>query len=81
MFNPWVRKIPWSRKWQPIPVFLSRKFHGQRSVTGYSLCGTAERQTPLSTCTHGGKVCNRSLLFTTTCKSVISKKVTCKAAY
>ena len=20
-FNPWVRKIPWSRKWQPPPVF------------------------------------------------------------
>jgi len=20
--NPWVRKIPWRRKWQPIPVFL-----------------------------------------------------------
>ena len=21
-FKPWVRKIPWRRKWQPIPVFL-----------------------------------------------------------
>ena len=21
-FNPWVGKIPWSRKWQPTPVFL-----------------------------------------------------------
>ena len=21
-FNPWVRKIPWTRKWQPSPVFL-----------------------------------------------------------
>jgi len=20
--NPWVRKIPWRRKWQPIPTFL-----------------------------------------------------------
>ena len=20
-FNPWVQKIPWSRKWQSIPVF------------------------------------------------------------
>ena len=26
-FNPWVRKIPWSRKWQPPPVFLTGKFH------------------------------------------------------
>ena len=22
-FNPWVRKIPWRRAWQPTPVFLS----------------------------------------------------------
>ena len=22
-FDPWVRKILWSRKWQPIPVFYS----------------------------------------------------------
>ena len=34
-FSSWVRKIPWSRKWQPI-VFLPRKFHGQRSLVGYS---------------------------------------------
>ena len=20
-FDPWVRKIPWSRKWQPVPVY------------------------------------------------------------
>ena len=35
-FNPWVRKIPWSRKWKPTPVLLPRKFHGQRTLTGYS---------------------------------------------
>ena len=28
-------KIPWRRKWQPTPVFLPGKFHGQRSLTGY----------------------------------------------
>ena len=33
-FNPWVRKIPWSRKQQPTPVFLPGKFHGQRSLVG-----------------------------------------------
>ena len=27
MFDPWVRKIPWKRKWQPIPVFFPRKSH------------------------------------------------------
>ena len=34
-FNPWVRKIPWSRKWQPTPLFLPGKFHGQRRLAGY----------------------------------------------
>ena len=33
-FDPWVRMNPWSRKWQPTSVFLSRKFHGQRSQWG-----------------------------------------------
>ena len=31
-FDPWVRKIPWRRKWQPTPVFLLGKSHGQRSL-------------------------------------------------
>ena len=35
-FSPWVRKIPWSRAWQPSPVFLPGEFHGQRSLVGYS---------------------------------------------
>ena len=35
-FNPWVRKIPWRRKWQPTPVFLPGEPHGQRSLVGYS---------------------------------------------
>ena len=32
----WVGKIPWSRKWQPALVFLSRNFRGERSMEGYS---------------------------------------------
>ena len=35
-FSPWVGKIPWSRKWQPTPVFLPRESHTQRSLAGYS---------------------------------------------
>ena len=36
-FNPWVGNIdPWGRKWQPIPVFLSGGFHGQRNLADYS---------------------------------------------
>ena len=33
-FDPWVRKIPWRRKWQPTPVFLPGESHGQRSLAG-----------------------------------------------
>ena len=37
-FNPWVRKIPWRRAWQPTLVVLPGEFHGQRSLAGYSPC-------------------------------------------
>jgi len=30
-FNPWVGKTSQRRKWQPTPVFLPGKSHGQRS--------------------------------------------------
>ena len=42
MFDTWLRKIPWRRKWQPTPVFLSGESHGQRSLVGYSLWGGEE---------------------------------------
>ena len=35
-FDPWVGKIPWRRKWQPMPVFLPGESHGQRSLLVYS---------------------------------------------
>ena len=31
--------MPWRRKWQPSPVFLLGKFHGQRSLAGYQPWG------------------------------------------
>ena len=34
--DPWVRKIPWRRAWQPIPVFLLGESHRQRSLVGYN---------------------------------------------
>ena len=60
-FDPWVGKIPWRSKWWPISVFLSEKFHGQKSLVGYSsskcckeLCTTEwlshNNLTPLSSC-------------------------------
>ena len=39
-FDPWVRKILWRRKWQPAPVSLPGKFHGQRSPWGHKELGT-----------------------------------------
>ena len=35
-FDPWVRKIPWRRTWQPPPVSLPGESHGQRSLAVYS---------------------------------------------
>ena len=49
-FDSWIRKIPWKRKWQPTIVFLPGKFHGQRSLIGYSPRGGEE----LDTTEHGG---------------------------
>ena len=41
-FNPWVRKIPRRRKWQPTSVFLTEKSHGQRNLMGCSPRGHKE---------------------------------------
>ena len=35
MFNPWVWKIPWRRKWQPAIVFLPGKSHRQKSLVDF----------------------------------------------
>ena len=34
-FDPWVRKMPWRRAWQPTPVFVPGESHGQRSLQGH----------------------------------------------
>ena len=41
-FHPWITKIPWRRQWLPTPGFLPGKFHGQRSLAGYSPWGHKE---------------------------------------
>ena len=48
-FHPWIRKIPWRRKWQPTPVFLPKKSHGQRSLAGYNPWSHRVRHNWLST--------------------------------
>ena len=37
--------MPWRRAWQPTPVFLLGKSHGQRSLMGYSPWGCKELDT------------------------------------
>ena len=44
----WIGKIPWRRKWQPTPVFLSGESHGQKSLAGYSPARVAKSQTRLN---------------------------------
>ena len=39
---PWIRKIPWRRKWQPIPAFLLGESHRQKSLASYSPWGGKE---------------------------------------
>ena len=41
-FHPLIRKIPWRRAWQPIPVFLPGESRGQRSLAGYGPLGCKE---------------------------------------
>ena len=41
-FDPWVRKAPWRRKWQPTPVFLPGESHRERNLVGYSPQGHKE---------------------------------------
>ena len=46
MRETWVRSLgwedPWTRKWQPTPVFLPGESHGRRSLVGYSPRGRKE---------------------------------------
>ena len=44
-FDSWIGKIPCRRKWQPTPVFLPGKSHGQRSLAVYSPWGCKKSDT------------------------------------
>ena len=56
MQETWVQSLgqedPWRRKWQPTPVFLPGKSHGQRSLVGYSPWGCKESDTTERHITH-----------------------------
>ena len=63
-FNPWFRKTPWRRKWQPTSVFLTGESHGQRSLVGYSSwsCRLGHDWNDLAPCT-SGLVCGTRDLY------------------
>ena len=41
-FHPWVRKIPWRRKWQTTPVFLPGESHGQKRLVWLQVYGVTQ---------------------------------------
>ena len=49
--SPWVEKVPWRRGWQPTPVSLLGKCHGQRSLAGYSPWGHKKSYVTKHACT------------------------------
>ena len=51
-FDPWVRKIPWRRKWQHTPVFLPAESYGQRSLADPIVCRVSESWTSEFACTY-----------------------------
>ena len=53
MQETWVLSVGWEkpqrREWLSIPLFLPRKFHGQRSLAGYSPWGLKESERTYAT--------------------------------
>ena len=50
-FSLWAGKIPWRRKWQPTPVFLTGESHGQGRLVGYTPKDRKESDTTERLCT------------------------------
>ena len=48
---PGLGRFPWRKKWQPIQYSLHAKFHGQRSLAGYSPQDHKELDTAKPECT------------------------------
>ena len=49
---PGLGQFPQRRKWQPTPVFLPGKCHGQRSMLGSSPWGRKESDITEQACAH-----------------------------
>ena len=57
MFDPWVEKMPWSRKWQPASRNGSLQYSClensmDRGVWWARVCRVTKNQTGLSACAH-----------------------------
>ena len=72
-FDPWVRKSPWRRKWQPTPGFLPRKMPWtgawQATVRRITKC-----RTRLSNCVR--MPCNKRSSFQKECEGSLKKALT-----
>ena len=55
--GPTLVHYPWRRKWQPTPVFLPEKSHGQRSLEGCNLWGHKESDMSERLSTHMALMC------------------------
>ena len=60
VFNSWVRKIPWTRAWQPTLVFLPGESYGWRSLMGYSSWShrVGHDWSDLACSAHRNKICS-----------------------
>ena len=67
-FGPWISLIPWRRIWQLTPVFLTGKFHGQRSTIWCSqeITLKSRLEAPVNQLSHDfAAQTSRALLFLT----------------
>ena len=70
-FNPYLGKIPGSRKWQLAPVLLPGKFRGQRSLAGYSPWGCRVRHNWVTKHKDIKQATHKTVLIGTTLKNQI----------
>ena len=61
-FDPWVGKIPWRRKRQPIPVFLPGEFLWTDEPGGLQSIGSDTAERPWDTVSVPSATCRRHLL-------------------
>ena len=75
-FDPWIRKIPWNRKWQPAPVFLSENSM-VRGAWQATVHGIAKSWTLLSDWAHTHKSCKQNCSSGLCCSVTQSRLTLC----